>query len=168
MRVISYSSMYSNERKEYTNSFAMLLLDYFKERHSDINISSLDSSLNMIDMLLSNKYMIYFVVNDNKDILGFVILSIGNQFGMTKPYVVVDYMYIVPEYRKGLVSRLLFITAGKVCTSLGMDAICQSLDGVDNNYNNIKKVGGEQIGVLFKMNMGICKTKYEKYMKGYA
>ena len=69
MRVISYSTMYSNEKKEYTNKLASLLIDYFKERHEEETIANYNKAITMIDTLLFNKYLIYLVIDDDKNVL---------------------------------------------------------------------------------------------------
>ena len=166
MKVVSYSSMYSNEKKEYTNKFAMMLLDYFKERHEEDTIANYNKAITMIDTLLLNKYLIYLVIDDNKNILGFLVMSLNNQFGMTKTFLVVDYMYTLKEYRGTKVTRLLFITVGKCSNDLQLDVLGTTLEG-SSNVHNSEIVNGERVGHLFRYRREDFDYKYKKLMKGY-
>lgn len=166
MRVISYSTMYSNEKKEYTNKLASLLIDYFKERHEEETIANYNKAITMIDTLLLNKYLIYLVIDDDKNVLGFLIMSLSNQFGMTKTFLVVDYMYTVKEYRGTKVTRLLFITVGKCSNDLQLDVLGTTLEG-SSNVHNSEIINGEHVGYLFRYRREDFENKYKKLMKGY-
>ena len=172
MKVYSYSKLTNTESLYFKYPVAVMLLEYFKERHKGSYRGTLDTAVAMLDWIEANNYMLYFTIDTSKQdiVTGFVCSHIENQFGMLEEYLVVDYMYVIPKYRKTMVSRVLFMTVGKVGVTLGIDVVgCALTEGeVDNNFNNILKVGGVQIGTLFSIPKNNYYNKFKKYMKGYT
>lgn len=170
MKILNYNTLSYKDTIYYKYSLAVSILEYFKERHKEEFKGNLDTAITMLDWLLDNNYFIYFVVDNTKDdiVVGFVAIHIENQWGMLEDYLVTDYLYIHPNYRKGKVSRLLFITIGKVSLDLGLDVIGTAILGSNSNYGNILKVGGTPIATHFEIKRSSFMTKYNKYMKGYV
>ena len=169
MKVYSYNRLTNNEHMYFRYNIAVCILEYFKERHSDNHCSSLDKAITMTDNLESYGYMLYFVVDNNKEdiVVGFVILHIDNQYGMVNDYLVVDYMYVIPSYRNRLATRLLFTTVGKCSLALQLDVVGCTLLGGNNNVGNVNSVGGKTIGMLQTITRQDFIDKYKKLMKGY-
>lgn len=166
MKVIIYNELSIVDRKQYSTQLQYLLIDYFKERHTKVKQDPLYASM-MIDQLLELGYLIYLVIDDEDKVLGFTIVSINNQWGMLEDsYVVCDYMYIIPKYRGSRVTRLLFITVGKLAMDYGYDVLGSTMIG-SSNIHNTELVGGEIIANLVLMTRDSFKDKFKKYMKGY-
>ena len=166
MKVIIYNQLSTTDRKKYSLQLQYLLIDYFKERHTSVKDNPLFASI-MINQLIELGYLIYLVINDNDEVLGFTIVSINDQWGMLEEkFIVCDYMYIVPKYRGSRVTRLLFITVGKLAMDYGYDVLGSTMVG-SSNIHNTEIVGGEIIANLVLMTRDSFKNKFKKYMKGY-
>lgn len=166
MKVIIYNELSILDKKKYSLQLQYLIIDYFKERHTNVKQDTLLSSI-MIEQVLNLGYLIYIVIDDKDNVLGFTILSINNQWGMLEDnYIVCDYMYISPKYRGSRVTRLLFITVGKLAMDYGYDVIGSTMIG-SSNIHNTELVGGKVISQVVLLTRETFKNKYEKYMKGY-
>ena len=166
MKVIIYNSLSIIERKVYSTQLQYLLIDYFKERHTGVKQNLLLASI-MVNQLLELGYLIYLVIDDKDTVLGFTIVSINDQWGMLEEkFIVCDYMYIVPKYRGSRVTRLMFITVGKLAMDYGYDVLGSTMIG-SSNIHNTEVVGGEIVANLVLMTRDSFKDKYKKYMKGY-
>lgn len=169
MIILSYNELRNKDTVYYKYSLACCMLEYFKERHTKSFRGNLDTAIAMIDYMIDNNYLIYFTVDNTKDdiVTGFTILHIENQWGMLHNYLVVDYMFVTPTYRKGRVSKLLFITVGKCSLHYGLDVFGLAIMGKNDNLGNIMKVGGTPVAMALEITRECFISKYKKYMKGY-
>lgn len=142
---------------------AFLFYDYFVERHHEHMRGTMDTSYNMVLSMLEHNYYIYFVLKEGEAV-GFIIMSVNDQFGMTTPHLVVDYMYVVPEYRGSDVTVALFTTGAHVALALGYNMVGSTLIG-SSNINNTRHTQGEEFSRSYYYDMEKFKPTYEKYMK---
>ena len=143
---------------------ATLLCDYFKETLKDNYRGSLEEAKNLVDILLSLNNYIYLVLDDDK-VVGFVTMYVFNQYGMSKEYLVVDHMYVVPDYRGSRTTLWLYTTIAKVMTDLDIDGVGTTYTTSANKHNNTL-VSGEVIAEVTKVSLEDIKGKYKKYLKG--
>lgn len=142
---------------------AELFYDYFKERHSDVLHGRLSGCHAMIDCMLDNNQFIYYVVKQGIPV-GFITLSINDQYGMVTSHLVCDYMYVHPKHRGTMVTTALFTTGAHVALSLGYNMIGSTLIG-SSNINNTRHTGGEEFSRSYYYDMVKFKPIYERYMK---
>lgn len=148
---------------KYRKELQYLIIDYFKECHPDDYKGSSDKALSVVDYWNSN-YFLYLVLDDSDDVVGFLVMSCNDQLTMVKPYLIVDYMYILPAYRGTSATQWLFVTIGKVANELGMDVIGTTLEGSSNNSNAVL-TGGTTVATVRLMTRDSFKDKYIKYSK---
>ena len=170
MKVLSYNDLNHKDSIYFKYSLVCCMLEYFKEKHRDTFRGNLDSAIEMLDNMMNYGYFIYFTVDNTKEdiVTGFVVTHVDSQWGMLEDYLVCDYMYVHPSYRKSKSTMLLFNTVGKVAVSLGLDVVGLGLVDGDNNCGNIMKVGGVPIGELYSIPRTNFMDKYKRYMKGYT
>jgi len=152
--------LYENK---YKLELQCLLCDYYKETNGDDYIGSLESASVMIDGLLTRNYFIYLAIDKGK-VIGFTLLYINNQYGMTKSYIVVDHMYVLPSYRSGRAVLWLYTTIGKVMTDFGVDGVGTTLIGSSNKANNTY-VSGKVIAEVTVVKLSDIRDTYKRYMK---
>lgn len=148
---------------KYRKELQYLIIDYYKECHEHDYKGSSDKALAVVDYWEHN-YFLYLVLDANDDAIGFLTMSVNDQLSMTKPYLVVDYMYILPAYRGSRATQWLFITIGKVAYELGMDVIGTTLSGSSNNGNAIL-TGGVTLATVRLMRREAFKDKYKTYSR---
>lgn len=140
-----------------------LLYDYFVERHGNVLVGTKETAFKMLLDMLDNNEFIYYV-SHNEQILGFITITINNQYDMVKPHLVTNYMYVVPEYRGTTTTLALFATAGHVSMTLGYNMIGSTLIG-SSNIGNTRHTKGEEFSRSYLYEIDKFKPTYERYMK---
>lgn len=147
----------------YRKEMMFLIIDYFKERHDDYCGSS-SKAISVLDYWAESR-MLYIVVDDKGMAVGFVVMYINDQFRMVEPKLVVDYMYVLPEFRRTRATQWLYVTIGKVAMELGLDCLGTTIIGNASNESNVELVGGKTIATINLMTRDRFKDKYKKYMR---
>lgn len=147
----------------YRKEMMFLIIDYFKERHDDYCGSS-SKAISVLDYWAESR-MLYIVVDDKGMAVGFVVMYINDQFRMVAPKLVVDYMYVLPEFRRTRATQWLYVTIGKVAIELGLDCLGTTIIGNASNESNVELVGGKTIATINLMTRDSFKDKYKKYMR---
>jgi len=152
-------------KNKYFNKLGLLLCDYFKETLKDNYRGTLEIALSYISTIVDNKYMIYLVVNDEDEVVGFTTLYIHTMNGFMKRQLVIDHMYVIPEYRRTKATMWLYATIGNVMDKLQLPSIGTTFVDSANKGNN-RLVGGKVIAEVTTFNIDSVKSKFNKYMKG--
>jgi len=147
MKLVTYNYSYKQQ-------LSLLLLDYFNELHGDEVVGDVTTAGNMIKELINSNHSIYLLLDDNQesshnDIIGFIIVYINDQYGMTKPIIVNEYMYIEPNYRSGRAILYLYTMLGIICDDYQCDGVGTTYS-ISSNINNNKKLGGIPIATTYR------------------
>lgn len=148
---------------DYRKQLSCLVIDYYKEVHSDIYNGNLVKAMDVVSYW-EESYFTYIVVDDNDSVAGFLVMSTNNQYDMVKPYLIVDYMYVAEAYRGTRATQWLFLTIGKVADTLQMDVLGTTLAGSSNNHN-AELTGGEVVATIRLMKREAFKDKYIRYSR---
>lgn len=143
-----------------------LLFDYFKELHSPMLIGTANTALKMLTTMLNINNYIYYLTDDDDNVVSFVTISINSQYDMTTPHMVVDYFYIKPSHRGTKVTALMFGLIGHVADELGMDVLGTTFV-TSSNINNAAVVEGEHLASTFLYKREVFKKRYKKYIRRY-
>lgn len=141
-----------------------LFIKYFKEVHGDDYIGSRVKCNRMLQEMLTQNKTIYYIENTDGRMVGFLVMYINDQYGMTTPTVVNDYMYVLPEFRSGKAVMLLYAMIGIVCEDVGMDCVSSTFVQSANTSNNIL-VGGEPIMTTNLFRREKFKARLDKYKR---
>lgn len=114
-----------------------MYVEYFKEMHEDIFIGTEDNANLLVDNLIKDSKLVYMLYDGNKSV-GFITLFSNNQYGMTKPVLCLEYMYIRKEYRSTNAVLILFALVGDV-------AIKNDMDCIGTTFNTSANVGNNEI-----------------------
>lgn len=164
MKVLCYKHLLDVKSIDrYRKEMMFLIIDYFKERHDDYCGSS-SKAISVLDYWAESR-MLYIVVDDKGMTVGFVVMYINDQFRMVAPKLVVDYMYVLPEFRRTRATQWLYVTIGKVAMELGLDCLGTTIIGNASNESNVELVGGKTIATINLMTRDSFKDKYKKYMR---
>ena len=166
MQLLSLNLLKDDAQPYAVLQLSRLLYDYFKERHQDILVGDLTATTIMVNHLLAANNYIYFVQDDNQNILGFVTMSVNDQFGMVTPHLVIDYMYIKPEFRGSRVTALLFGVVGHVADTMEMDCIGTTFV-TSSNIRNAEVVKGVETATAYLYRRDDFREKYKTYIKRY-
>jgi hypothetical protein len=143
---------------------AKLLDDYFREVHRDnYHQPTPNEMLDILhNMVISGKSL--YLLLDKGIPVGFLIVFINDQYGLTDPVVYVDYMYIDPESRNGKAVLMMYTMVGMICDDTGYEAYGCTFTSSSNIGNN-QLVGGEVVAKVTQFPMDKIKSKLEKYKK---
>lgn len=158
VKLLEKSSPYSDKI-----GVASLVYDYFQERHPEVMVGNMETAYDMVLSMLDYNNYIYYVLKEG-ELAGFITMTINDQYGMTTPHLVVDYMYVVPEYRGTDVTVALFTTCAHISLTLGYNMIGTTLIG-SSNINNTRHTQGEEFSRSYYYDMEKFKPTYERYMK---
>ena len=166
MQLLSLNLLKDDTQPYAVLQLSRLLYDYFKERHQDILVGDLTATTIMVNRLLAANNYIYYVQDDNQNILGFVTMSVNDQFGMVTPHLVIDYMYIKPEFRGSRVTALLFGVIGHVADTMEMDCIGTTFV-TSSNIRNAEVVKGVETATTYLYRRDDFREKYKHYIRRY-
>lgn len=167
MQLLSLNLLKDDAQPYAVLQLSRLLYDYFKERHQDILVGDLTATTIMVNSLLAANNYIYYVQDDKQNILGFVTMSINDQFGMVTPHLVIDYMYIKPEFRGSRVTALLFGVVGYVADTVDMDVIGTTFV-TSSNIRNAEVVKGVETATTYLYRRDDFREKYKNYIRRYT
>lgn len=138
--------------------------DYFREVHKEDYLQPAPNQLLRIvrEMVMSGKSL-YLLLD--KDIpIGFSLIFVNAQYGLTTPVVFVDYMYIEPEKRSGKAVLMLYTMVGMICEDTGYEAYGCTFTSSSNVRNN-ELAGGEVIAKVTQFPMDKIKSTLDRYKK---
>ena len=167
MQLLSLNLLEDKLKPSVVLQLSGLVYDYFKERHNDVlsaEVSVVNAKVMVEKLLALNNYIYY--VEDNSSILGFVTMSINDQFGMVSPHLVIDYMYVKPEFRGSRVTALLFGCVGHVADTMEMDVIGTTFIE-SSNIRNAEVVKGVETATTFLYRREDFRDTYKKYIRRY-
>jgi len=148
----------------YSGDFVDILDDYFKEVHGDLYIGSKHTiSIMITTMLFRENKSIYLLIDKEKPV-GFLIVFVHEQYGITPPNLYVDYMYVTPNYRSGNAIMMLYSMVGNISEDLGMDVLGTTFVTSSNKRNN-KLVGGEILAEVTYFNREKFNRTLNKFNK---
>lgn len=150
--------------KEYFTELTWLVQDYFKETLKDSYVGNQAVATNFVSSYLDKDHYIYLVVDDNNVVVGFVIMYVFNMYGFSKEYLVVDHMYILPDYRGTKATLWLFTTIGKVMNDLGLGAMGVVYADSSNKANS-QLIGGKVIAQVTEYRLDKIQKHYKRYLK---
>lgn len=141
-----------------------LVDDYFKEVHKeDYSQPTLTQLLQIIkDMVISGKSL--YLLLEKGTPIGFIIVFVNNQYGLTTPVVFLDYMYITPKKRSGKAILMLYTMVGMICEDTGYEAYGCTFTSSSNIRNN-ELAGGEVIAKVTQFPMDKIKKTLDRYKK---
>lgn len=166
MQLLSLNLLKDEEQKLAIVALTPLFYDYFRERHPDILVGSEVMARLMIITMLKNNNYIYYVQGTDGEVLGFVTMSVNDQFGMVSPHLVIDYMYVKPEFRGSRVTALLFGVVGHVADTMEMDCIGTTFV-TSSNIRNAEVVKGVETATTYLYRREDFRNKYKTYIRRY-
>ena len=167
MQLLSLNLLEDKLKPSVVLQLSKLVYDYFVERHNDVLSGTQVHAKLMVDKLLAlNNYIYYVEDEDDSSILGFVTMSVNDQFGMVSPHLVIDYMYVKPEFRKSRVTALLFGVTGHVADKLKMDVIGTTFV-TSSNIRNAEVVKGIETATTYLYKREDFRNKYKTYIRRY-
>ena len=134
----------------------LLMYKYFNEMEGGC-IGSCSDGLET--MLKANRHI--YVCYKDKEMVGFMVYYVNDQYGMTPPTAVNEYMYIEPNHRSSLVSKAILKHTCHYCNELSMD-IYGTTYLTSSNINNIDRLGGTPVATVYKIPLEILQTKLRK------
>jgi len=140
------------------------MVEYFREMHGDDYIGSRLICNRMLQEMSKQNKTIYYVLDNEHRPIGFIVVYVNDQYGMTTPTVVNDYMYVLPEYRSGKAVMLLYTMIGMICEDLELDCVSSTFTTSANTTNNVL-VGGEPIMVTNLFKRSKFQNRLNKYKK---
>lgn len=151
------------DKNENKDQLISLFEEYFKEVHGDEYVGNYRLINKMLyDMFIYGK-SIYYVEKDG-EVIGFIVVYINDQYGMTVPVIVTEYMYVKPEYRSGRAVMLLYAMIGIVCEDYGYNCVSTTFITSANTKNNIL-VGAKPLAVVNEFKLDRFKSTLNKYKK---
>lgn len=157
MKVVSYNSSYKVK-------LASLLIAYFREVEPNRFTGSYTRAVDMIANATAEGRTIYVLVDGNDVPIGFLIAYINDQFKMSKPYVVCEYMYIDPTYRSTLAPMYMYYMLGKICDDYEYDGIGITYNN-SSNINNNERLGGKPLATTYTFDLETIRKHYNKYKR---
>lgn len=99
MKIVLYND-------EYKDDLEKLLLEFSKEVFGDGTCD--------VDSFVKYHWAIYLAIGSNGKVIGFSSFTINTYYGLRKPTVANDYLYVREVHRGGKATYLLSIQSGKV------------------------------------------------------
>lgn len=146
-----------NLEDKYLCVTAKLVCDYFEEVHGSDSLATIDKAKEYLRLSRKDNKAIYILL-ENEDVIGFIILATNDQYGMTTMVVNTEAMYIIPSFRSSSAIMYLFTMAGLVCEDLHCDNISTTFNSSSNIHNN-KTLGGIPIATVYRFPL---KTQLDK------
>ena len=150
-------------QSSYKGELSMLLDDYFFETHPDDYIGNPITSKDAIDKMIESGRTIY-VLFDYHTIVGFLVTYINDQFHMTKPTIVGEYMYLAPPYRGTVATMYLYLMLGKISEQYGYDVTGTTLSD-SSSTSNAKYNDHIEVARVYKAKHEDVVANYQRYKK---
>lgn len=146
-------------------SLCNLYWRYFNEVHSEDTIGDFNTITNMIDAFDDLGKTTYVLFDEKQSIfVGFVTMYCNTQYGMTKPVIYVEYMYILPNYRNSIGVALLYSKIGEICMFNNMDCIGSTFTTSANSNNN-RLVNGNIIAGVTHFKLQDIESNTKRLLK---
>lgn len=153
MRLIAY-----NFQCRY--NLSLLLRDYIEE----VEGTCIGSTSVAIDLMLENGRHIYLLYTDDDKAIGFIVMYVNDQYGLLRPSVVNEYMYLKPQYRTSVASKYMLLQTLDYCSQLNMDLYGYTYSS-SSNIHNLKRLQAKEIGTIFKLSLDNVNNKLNKLRK---
>lgn len=127
-----------------TNVYTMYLEEIFKENF----IGTYDT----VKRMLEDKTDTLFLVYTNKVLVGFIDVTYNNLYDNIKPYIDVEQMYILPEFRSKMTVGNMFSLICLISRANGNIPILGNTLMSSSNISNNIKAGGVQYSQTFMFN----------------
>ena len=148
-------------QSSYRGELSILLDDYFFEAHPDEYIGNPITTKDAIDKMVDSGRTIY-VLFDYHTIVGFLVVYINDQFHLTKPTIVAEYMYLSPHYRGTIATMYLYLMLGKVSEQYGYDVIGNTLSSSSSTHN-AKYNDHVEVARIYKSKHEDVVANYQRY-----
>lgn len=139
---------------------SLLLREYIEEVEGEC----IGNTSVAIDLMLESGRHIYLLYNDDNKAIGFTIMFVNDQYGLTKPIAINEYMYLKPKYRTSIASKYLLLQTFDYCSQLNIDMVGYTYNTSSNIHNN-KLLGSDVIGTVFKLSTDLMNKKINKIRK---
>lgn len=145
-------------------AFVTLLDEYFKEVNKDIYIPDAKKLLDVPMDMLDNGRTIYVLEDDDRTLIGFLVVYMNDQWGMLEQYVECEYMFITETRRSSMAPIHMFTMVGAICEDYQCGAVGCTYNSSANIKNN-ERVGGIPIATIFSFAYKDIVGTYNKYKK---
>ena len=157
--------LYNSNNKPHKESLCSLYWMYFNEVHKEDTVGNYNTVLDMVNAFEDMGRITYLVLDEKHQIYtGFVTMFCNTQYGMTKPVIYVEYMYIRPEYRNGISVALLYAKIGEVCLCNDMDCLGATFTTSANSNNN-RLVNGNIIAGVTHFKLQDIESNTKRLLK---
>ena len=153
MRLVAY-----NLQCKY--QLSLLLREYIDEVEGEC----IGNTSVAIDEMLESGRHIYLLYTDDDKAIGFTIMFVNDQYGLTKPIAVNEYVYLKPKYRTSIASKYLLLQTFDYCSQLNIDVVGYTYNH-SSNIHNLKLLGSDVIGTIFKVSIDLMNKKLNKIRK---
>ena len=141
-------------------NLSLLLRDYIEE----VEGTCIGNTSVAIDLMLENGRHIYLLYTDDDKAIGFIVMYVNDQYGLLRPSVVNEYMYLKPKYRTSVASKYMLLQTLDYCSQLNMDLYGYTYSS-SSNIHNLKRLQAEEIGTIFKLSLDTVNNKLNKLRK---
>lgn len=157
--------LYNSNNEFHKASLCGLYWMYFDEVHKEDTVGNYNTVLDMVNAFEDMGRITYLVLDEKHQIYtGFVTMFCNTQYGMTKPVIYVDYMYVLPEYRNGISVALLYAKIGEVCLCNDMDCLGATFTTSANSNNN-RLVNGNIIAGVTHFKLQDIESNTKRLLK---
>ena len=157
--------LYNSNNEFHKTSLCSLYWMYFDEVHKEDIVGNYNTVLAMVNAFEDMGRITYLVLDEKHQIYtGFVTMFCNTQYGMTKPVIYVDYMYVLPEYRNGISVALLYAKIGEVCLCNDMDCLGATFTTSANSNNN-RLVNGNIIAGVTHFKLQDIESNTKRLLK---
>lgn len=139
---------------------SLLLREYIEEVEGEC----IGSTSVAIDSMLESGRHIYLLYTDDNKAIGFIVMYINDQFGLVRPSIVNEYMYLKPNYRTSVANKYMLLQTLDYCSKLNMDLYGYTYSS-SSNIHNLKRLQAKEIGTIFKLSLDTVNNKLNKLRK---
>ena len=138
------------------SDLSTLLYKYFDEMEGGCYGSTTDA---LEDMISSNRHI--YVLYRDKEMIGFIVMYINNQFNLAKPVAVNEYMYLLPNHRSKIATKYMLLQLLDYCNNLQVDLIGVTYN-TSSNIANSRFINSEPIATVLRTPLEEITTKLNK------
>lgn len=153
MRLVAY-----NLQCKY--QLSLLLREYIEE----VEGGCIGNTSAAIDSMLESGRHIYLLYTNDDIAIGFIVMYVNDQYGLLRPSVVNEYMYLKPKYRTSVASKYMLLQTLDYCSQLNMDLYGYTYSS-SSNIHNLKRLQAKEIGTIFKVSIDLMNKKLNKIRK---
>ena len=146
----------------YLDDLLQLVEDYFKELHGEDYVGNQDLIRDFIyNSILNNKSLYTLHKTEEDKVVGWMLIYLNDQGGLTKPVAVMDYIYLRPDVRNGVAIAKMYRMMGDVCIDYNCDGLGTTFN-TSSNINNNKIVGGTPLATVTQFKLEDIKPYHDK------